>query len=670
MILVAIGTLAPAAAAWGAVAVSVGPNVNITRENGNQAEGTIAIDPTNGAQLFAANNPPGALFFPSTTGGGAWTPTPTAVPGAHCCDNVATFDGFANLFLTNIASSGSSIPIFVSTNGGATFSGPTTIDNTGKIDQPSVDAGAGAVWVTWNDGSCLAVCVIKARGAPVTGAGTVGAFIAEQAAPGAASVTGQFGDIAISPGGSVVVTYQSGAANGPGSIYVNTDADGLGSGGFGSQVLVTATNVGKFDSITPQDNRTVDAEANLAYDRGGGPNRGRLYLAYTDESPDESNNTDIFVRSSNDDGATWSPAVRVNDDATTRAQFNPSISVDQTTGNVAVTWHDARNDPANNNTEFWGAVSDDGGASFGANFKISAGVSNDDVAGSIVDYGDYTTSDFNAGALFPIWADNSNSTADNPAGANATFDMYTAKIVVTPARPALDHYKCYAVRARDDDNDDDDDRSDLKVTLKDQFGRHDARIGSSQQLCNPVSKNGAPINQKDAHLLQYRIGPVPATFAKRRVEVKNQFGSQILEVRRPETLAVPSSKSTTGTPGAPPTLLDHFECYPVGDGGEDDDDDTSAGFTPRTVVLKDQFKEETVRVTRPSALCNPVEKTRDGKVTPIGSAKEHLVCYAIKAAKAKRLDVTVRNQFGDTRLRVGDPASLCVPSEKRVLPPP
>jgi len=399
-----------------AVTVTVGPNVNVTKQSGNQAEGTIAINPTNTQQLFFASNP-GATARRSTDGGTTWVAAGAGI-GASCCDNVAAWDSFGNLFLVNINSSVNAIVLYLSIDGGATFSLLQTID-TGNIDQPSVKAGAGSVWVTWNDGT------IKARGAAVTGLGMVGAFTAEQAAPNADTVVGQFGDIAIGPNGEVAVTYQSNT-----NIYVNVDTDGLGPGGFGPQVLVTSTNVAKFDFIPAQSTRSVDAEANLAWDRSGGPFHGRLYLVYTDETPDESNDTDIFVRFSDDNGVTWSSAVRVNDDVTTRSQFLPNISLDQTTGNVAVTWHDARNDAANNNTQFFGAVSDTGGASFGANFQISAGTSNDDTAQSGVDYGDYTWSDFHDSKLHVVWADNSNSTGDNPDGANSRFDMYTAAITV------------------------------------------------------------------------------------------------------------------------------------------------------------------------------------------------------------------------------------------------
>lgn len=419
-----VGTLWPAPTS-AVVTVNVGTNVNITKAGGSQAEGTIAINPTNTQQLFAASNPPNPTFRRSTDGGNTWIAAGTGITST-CCDNVAAWDSFGNLFLVNINGALNAINLFLSTDSGANFTLLQVID-TGSVDQPSVKAGAGSVWVTWNKGG------IMARGAAVTGLGLVGAFSAAQAAPG---TSGQFGDIAIGPAGQVVVTYQSSNSPCPCQIFANTDADGLGAGGFGAQVVVSTTNVNTFDAIPAQNARTIDAEANLAWDRSGGLHNGRLYIAYTDESPDESNNTDVFVRFSDNNGAIWSAPVRVNDDATTTSQFLPNISIDQTTGNVAVTWHDARNDTVNNTvTQFWGAVSDTGGVSFGPNFQISAGTSNSTTAGSSTDYGDYTWSDFNNGKLHVIWADNSNSTGDNPAGANSQFDMYTSRIAINNQPP-------------------------------------------------------------------------------------------------------------------------------------------------------------------------------------------------------------------------------------------
>src|SRR5262249_54822642 len=149
------------------------------------------------------------------------------------------------------------------------------------------------------------------------------------------------------------------------------DPDGLGPGGFGKRVFAAATHVGGFDFIPPQPDRSVDAEPGLAWDRTGGPHGGRVYLVYTREHPNESDNTDVYVRHSDDQGATWSAEARVNDDGTTNSQFLPKISVDPTTGRLAGVWYDARNDAGtggpgdtdgipNDDAQFWGAFSSDG----------------------------------------------------------------------------------------------------------------------------------------------------------------------------------------------------------------------------------------------------------------------------------------------------------------------
>ena len=45
--------------------ITVGGNVNVTAAGGNQTEGTIAINPTNPLQLFAASNPGACLYCAS-----------------------------------------------------------------------------------------------------------------------------------------------------------------------------------------------------------------------------------------------------------------------------------------------------------------------------------------------------------------------------------------------------------------------------------------------------------------------------------------------------------------------------------------------------------------------------------------------------------------------------
>ena len=439
------GMLIQAVPASAATVLTVGPNVNVSQAAGNQSEGSIAVDPTNPLHIFAFSNvtTAAALFAGvSTDGGATWTTRLMATGGGGdglptaCCDPSGSFDSFGNLFVTYLTSSLHTV-VVISTDGGATFTPAPIFDNGSGSDQPTVVTGPGSVWVTYNQSTT------RAAGASVTGLGTVGAFSAPQAAPASAGLS--FGDIAVGPSGQMMIAVQnSGSGNGPDSIRTFLDADGLGAGGFAAAVTATATNVGGFDFIPPQPSRSVDSEAGLAWDRTGGAHDGRVYLVYTDETVDENNDTEIFVRFSDDDGATWSGPVRVNDDATVNSQFNPKISLDQTTGTIAVSWHDSRNDDGmggpgdtdgvpNDNAQFFGTVSDNGGASFLPNVMISEGTSDGRsvTSGNVIEYGDYTGLSFQSGKFHPFWADNSNSTGDNPNGALAQLDMYTATVDVT-----------------------------------------------------------------------------------------------------------------------------------------------------------------------------------------------------------------------------------------------
>ena len=288
---------------------------------------------------------------------------------------------------------------------------------------------------------------------------SLGPFNAQQAIPSAA---GSFGGIAVGPGangGKVIVTYQSPTGGqGPATIYANVDADGLGAGGFGARVTVTTTNVGGFDFIPAQNGRSIDAEAGVVWDATGGPFNNRIYLVYTEETVNENNDTDIMMRRSTDDGATWSAPVRVNDDPASpiRSQFLPYVALDRTSGTVAVGFYDCRNDNGvpgsggtnstpNDDAEFFGTFSTDGGVTFAPNTRLSGGFSNAAAAGAPVDYGDYMGQSAHAGKLYTVWADNANCDGTNADGTLHAFDLYANPLAiaapgfhVTSSVPACD----------------------------------------------------------------------------------------------------------------------------------------------------------------------------------------------------------------------------------------
>src|SRR2546421_8323563 len=255
-------------------------NINLSKMRGSQSEGAVAVDPTNGNRIFVVSNIDrgDGLFTARSSDGGAHWSKQIIADGFDslepaCCDPSAAFDESGNLFVGYINSDTNQVWVVRSGNAGQNFS--KLAHFSGDIDQPTVTAGEGSVWVTFEQDQH-----IFASGAHVSGLGRVGNFSDPEELDG--SRHGNFGDVAIGPNGQVMVTYQTPVAGrGPWKIYGNVDNDGTGSGGFGPARLVTSTNVGGFRRIAAQPSAKVGAGGGLAYDRSGGAVGGRVYMGYT-----------------------------------------------------------------------------------------------------------------------------------------------------------------------------------------------------------------------------------------------------------------------------------------------------------------------------------------------------------------------------------------------------
>src|SRR5205823_4387899 len=361
------------------------PNFDTSVKPGNEAEDAIAVNPTNPSNVVTMSTLADVVAGLSTNvsfnSGRTWSrrvigSTAADPLGEICCDEQLAWDRFGNLWMTYLVNTSGNILVAISTDGGRSFSKVGDIAASG--DQPSIGAGPNSVWVSFTD---FPGTVVKAFGAPVTGLGQFGSFTAPESVPSPGN--GDYGDTAVGPNGQVMVTYQDRTGGQAEShIYTAVDPDGLGSAGFGSPRLLAHSHVGGFDYIPAQPNRSIDAEANLAWDRSGGSHNGRVYVIWTEEIRNESNNTDIMLQHSDDNGATWSPAVKLNDDHTANSQYNPAIALDQASGDVAVSWYGTRNDLGtggsgdtdgvpNDDFQIWATSSTDGGATFAPNLRIS-----------------------------------------------------------------------------------------------------------------------------------------------------------------------------------------------------------------------------------------------------------------------------------------------------------
>ena len=120
----------------------VGSNVNVSQITGSQWNGSIAIDPTNPARMFAASDTAtgNTLARYSTNAGATWT----SISPIMGVTPRAAFDSFGNLF---VATDRLGAPrIFVSVNGGQTFGQIFGIGGNG-YGRPALATGPGSVWL-------------------------------------------------------------------------------------------------------------------------------------------------------------------------------------------------------------------------------------------------------------------------------------------------------------------------------------------------------------------------------------------------------------------------------------------------------------------------------------------------------------------------------------------
>lgn len=106
----------------------------------------------------------------------------------------------------------------------------------------------------------------------------------------------------------------------------------------------------------------------LQIDLSKSPFQGRLYLSWSDQKNGK-NDTDIWVKYSDDMGKTWSNRKKINDDHAGKQQFMSTMRVDPKTGTIVALFYDRRNHD-DWSTDVYLAISKDGGENF-KNNKIS-----------------------------------------------------------------------------------------------------------------------------------------------------------------------------------------------------------------------------------------------------------------------------------------------------------
>ncbi len=132
-------------------------------------------------------------------------------------------------------------------------------------------------------------------------------------------------------------------------------------------------------------------------DLSDGPHRGSIYVNWTDQR-NGTDNTDVWLSKSEDQGNTWSTAVRVNNDTSTRHQFLTWMAVDRSNGYLYFVFYDRR-DSESTSTNVYMARSMDGGQTF-VNFKIN---DRPFYPNKMIFFGDYNNIVAQDNVVRPIW---------------------------------------------------------------------------------------------------------------------------------------------------------------------------------------------------------------------------------------------------------------------------
>ena len=152
----------------------------------------------------------------------------------------------------------------------------------------------------------------------------------------------------------------------------------------------------------------------IAVDHTDGPNSGNLYAVWTAKGVEEivTEGFDIYFSKSIDGGASWTPAVVLNNDTNpVSQQFFSSIDVNDD-GAVVVSWYDRREDTANVNTHYYLTYSKDGGDTFDEQFAVSSSPTDFNEVGSQnggFGVGEYTQVITTRNYAIPVWADGRNN---------------------------------------------------------------------------------------------------------------------------------------------------------------------------------------------------------------------------------------------------------------------
>ncbi|MEO6695085.1 MAG: T9SS type A sorting domain-containing protein [Ignavibacteria bacterium] len=406
---------------------SVFVNYNITRDSSPQNETSVKIsrkDPTRVVaawrdfrrRVSPANRKVGYSY--SSDGGVSWSEgillDSTLLPGfPRNSDPVVGTDTAGNFYIAVISIGGTgALAVYKSTDGGVTFPSAYLIANSGSEDKEYMETDfnpaspyCNTIYMSWTRFS-------TGSGIKITRSSNAGVNWTAPVNVSDNSSGGQGSDVAVGPDGEVYVSWLDGNSS---NDIVKLDRSTNGGQTFSTDIDVTAGST----PFIPISSSGVTFPS-IGADVSNGPRRGNVYITFCDA---RNGDADIFLTRSTDKGLSWSPPVRVNDDAVgnNKLQCWPWIGVNDS-GFISIIYFDSRNTASNEIIEAYMAHSTDGGLTF-TNYKLSSQPTTTNQPNNDVRFGDYIGIDYYKNRIVPVWTD------ERSGGFN--MECYTA-IVSTP----------------------------------------------------------------------------------------------------------------------------------------------------------------------------------------------------------------------------------------------
>ena len=422
---------------------AVSPDLRVSGlQTAPQSESDIRINYFDVQKIISAsNNLVGSgqqgIYY-STNGGASWAQTilPLVASDSFHSDPTVdwTNDGRAYSSTIGINASASILILrnYYSTDNGATWTFDATFSGTQSsadkqlvwVDHSSTSPFFGRQYAIWHSG---APAFMNRRTAGA--AGTWLATPIDVSTGDGASGTRIGSDVKTNSAGDVFGFYPATSNRG---LYVVKSTNG--GDNFSTAVRIGTTFDGYDIGIPSFNNRRA-----LIYMSGGAyktATKNLVYAAWTDLSGDAgctaaanepgSNaastcKTRVWFSRSTDGGATWSAALKINNQSGLNDQFNQAMAVDETTGRIGVMYYDTIGDAGRRKTDVWFQFSSDDGLTWTTPEKVTTAMTDETISGadSGNQYGDYNSLSGFAGSFFPSWTDRRS---------NAKEEIWTAKI--------------------------------------------------------------------------------------------------------------------------------------------------------------------------------------------------------------------------------------------------